>query len=427
MQDDGRPAAPLDVFERLESGVRSYIRAFPAVFASARGHTVWDVGGRSYIDFFSGAGALNYGHNHPRLKGELMDYIARDGIAHSLDMGTAAKAEFLEAFQQLVLEPRGLEYRIMFPGPTGTNAVESALKLARKATGRHLVVGFTGAFHGMTLGALSASGNRFKRRGAAVPLTGAVSMPYDGYFGPGVDTVDCLRRYLEDDGSGLPLPAAVIYETVQGEGGLHSARDQWVRRLAEVCRRHGVLLIADDIQVGCGRTGPFFSFESAGVRPDIVCLSKSISGYGLPMALTLVRPDIDVLSPGEHNGTFRGNNLAFVTAAAALRAFWSGDGLQREVQSKAARIRAGLARCAAGVPELRPEIRGRGLIQGLALGEPGRAERVCRAAFERGLILETSGARSDVVKLLPPLTIDPAALDRGLDILGEAVGACAAA
>ncbi len=417
--------AELGVFESLESEVRSYIRAFPTVFTTAREHRLWDVQNRCYIDWFSGAGALNYGHNNPILKEALLRYIAEDGIAHALDMGTAAKAEFLQCFHDLILAPRGLEYRVMFPGPTGTNAVESALKLARKVTGRQSVVGFTHAFHGMTMGALAVSSNRYKRRGAGVSLHDAVCMPYDGFLGEGVDTIECLARYLDDAGSGISLPAAVIVETVQGEGGLYAARDQWMRDLVRLCRDRGILVIVDDIQVGCGRVGPFFSFEPAGIRPDLVCLSKSISGYGLPMALTLIRPDLDQWSPGEHNGTFRGNNLAFVTAAIALRSYWTDDALTREVRRKAAEIHARLTDLARRFPQLEAEVRGRGLIQGLACGVPGKAEEICRAAFDRGLIVETSGADSQVVKLLPPLTIDGSALRRGLDILEDSVRACA--
>jgi diaminobutyrate-2-oxoglutarate transaminase len=408
---------PMEVFERLESQVRSYIRAFPTVFTVARGAFLWDVRGRRYIDFFAGAGALNYGHNEPRLKEALLRYLAEDGVAHALDMGTAAKAEFLETLESLILEPRGLPYRVMFPGPTGTNAVEAALKLARKVTGRAGVVGFTHGFHGMTLGALAASGNRRKRRAAGLPLQGAVAMPYDGFLGGGVDTVAVLRRYLEDDGSGLDRPAAVLVETVQGEGGVDTGSEGWLRRLAALCREHGVLLIVDDIQVGCGRTGPFFSFEPAGLRPDMVCLSKSISGFGLPMSLLLVRPELDVWEPGEHNGTFRGNTLAFVTATAALRAYWSDGRLSREVARKAAHLERRLAGWVEAFPGLRAEVRGRGLIQGLACPEPGVAEAVCRKAFERGLVVETSGAEGRVVKILPPLVIDDADLEEGCAIL----------
>lgn len=408
------------VFQRVESEVRSYCRSFPAVFTRAEGSTVWDTRGHSYIDFFAGAAALNYGHNPAQLKQKLMEYIAGDGITHSLDMSTVAKARFLERFEAVILKPRGMDYKVMFPGPTGTNAVESALKLARKVTGRHTVISFTNAFHGMTLGSLATTGNAFKRQGAGVPLNHVVRMPYDNYLASTADSLRYLRAFLADSGSGIDKPAAVILETVQGEGGINVASFEWLKGIEAICREWGMLLIVDDIQVGCGRTGPFFSFEPAGLQPDIVCLSKAISGYGLPMALTLIRPEIDCWEPGEHNGTFRGNNHAFVTAAEAL-GFWETDLLSRETERKGLKVRAFLEGVATEHPELGAQVRGQGLIQGIAIGVDGLANRICRSAFDRGLIIETSGPNDEVIKLLPPLVIDDATLGQGLEILAAAV------
>lgn len=412
--------------EQHESTVRSYSRAFPAVFTTARGHTVWDDQGREYVDFFSGAGALNYGHNDAAMKRRLIEYLEEDGISHSLDMATAARGRFLERFQAVVLGPRDMDYRVMFPGPTGTNAVEAALKLARKITGRRTVISFTNAFHGMTLGALAVTGNEFKRKGAGTDLDDSVFMPFNHFFGEennGLASLDYFETMVSGGGSGVDQPAAVIVETVQGEGGINAADFDWLKRLEEICRRQDILLIVDDVQAGCGRTGPFFSFEPAGIEPDFICLSKSISGYGLPLALTLIRPQHDHFAPGEHNGTFRGHNPALVTATEALR-FWDDDALERATAARAAIVEAGLTTIVDNRPELDGEVRGRGLMQGIAVGPEGLAERICMAAFERGLIIETSGPRSEVVKLLPPLTIDEAGLRRGLSILAEAIEAC---
>ena len=417
-------AVSADVFAELESEVRSYCRAWPTVFTRAQGARIEDESGRSYIDFFAGAGALNYGHNPPQMIAALIDYLQSGGILHSLDMSTAAKRDFLLRFDELILAPRGMRYRVQFPGPTGANAVEAALKLARKVTGRRTVVSFTNAFHGMTLGALAVSANPFKRDGAGVPLEYAATAPYDGQLGD-ADTIETLDAMLTDDPA-----AAVIVETVQGEGGLHAASDGWLQRLEECCRRHGALLIVDDIQAGCGRTGAFFSFEPSGVSPDIITLSKSISGLGLPLALTLIRPELDIWKPGEHNGTFRGNNAAFVTATAALK-HWRDDArtpartpaLTQTVERKAARIRAELEAICAEQEQLRGALRGRGLLQGLHTPIPGLADHIAAAAFERGLLVETSGADADVVKLMPPLTIDDAELGRGLEILRASAAA----
>ncbi|GIM45806.1 diaminobutyrate--2-oxoglutarate transaminase [Collibacillus ludicampi] len=419
---ENRPSS-LQVFEELESEVRSYCRSFPALFAKANGYQLWDVEGKQYIDFFAGAGALNYGHNNMRMKEKLIQYLINDGITHSLDMATKAKEMFLQRFHEVILKPRGMNYKVMFPGPTGTNSVESALKLARKVTGRETVMSFTNAFHGMTIGSLSVSGNKFKRKGAGIPLQNSVTMPFDRYFGDEIDTVSFIERFLEDNGSGVSLPAAIILETVQGEGGLHAASFHWLKRIRDICDRWKILLIVDDIQVGCGRTGTFFSFEPSGIQPDIICLSKSIGGYGLPMALTLIRPEIDIWEPGEHNGTFRGNNLSFVTATEALR-YWETDAFSKEIKDKGEKIRHFLHDLVQNHPELEGEVRGRGLIQGIACGVEGMAENICAAAFERGLIIETSGPENEVVKLLPPLIIDEAGLTKGFEILDESIKKC---
>ncbi|HET9874514.1 MAG TPA: diaminobutyrate--2-oxoglutarate transaminase, partial [Mycobacterium sp.] len=401
----------MSIFESLESEVRSYCRSWPVTFDRASGCHLWDVDGREYLDFFAGAGALNYGHNHPDLKGPLLDYLTADRVVHSLDMHTVAKAEFLERFEEVILKPRGLDYKVQFPGPTGTNAVESALKLARKITGRESVISFTNAFHGMTLGSLSVTGNSMKRGGAGIPLVHATPMPYDNYLDGVTPDFIWFERLLQDSGSGLNDPAAVIVETVQAEGGINVARLEWLQGLADLCRRHELLLIVDDVQMGCGRTGPFFSFEAAGIVPDIVCLAKSISGYGLPMALTLFRPELDVWEPGEHNGTFRGQNPSFVTAAAALN-FWTDNRLEKAVLRKGEQVQRAL--CEMVDPLDGVQARGRGLIHGVAFERPELAGAVCKQAFDRGLLMETSGPEGEVAKVMPPLVIDDHELARGL-------------
>ena len=409
------------IFDQLESEVRSYSRSWPAVFATASGAWLRDEDGNEYLDFFAGAGALNYGHNNAVLKDALVDYLVGDGLTHSLDMETVAKRELLQSFRDLILEPRGLDYKVQFPGPTGTNAVEAALKLARKVTGRESVISFTNAFHGMTLGALSVTGNSMKRAGAGIPLVHATPMPFDNYFDGEMADFHWFARVLDDSGSGLNRPAAVIVETVQGEGGVNVARPEWLRALADLCRSREILLIVDDVQMGCGRTGPFFSFEVAGITPDIVTLSKSIGGYGLPLALVLFRPELDVWAPGEHNGTFRGNNPAFVTATAALREYWSDDRLEAATATKAERVEEALA----GIADQFDGVttRGRGLVQGLVFRDASQAGKVCQTAFDHGLLLETSGPSDQVAKLLPPLTITDDELEHGLAIIADAVAA----
>lgn len=405
------------IFTRRESRVRSYSRSFPSVFARAVGAYIYDTAGRAYLDFLSGAGSLNYGHNHSALQEALIEYLREQGIAHSLDLHTTAKARFLEAFEELILKPRALGYVMQFTGPTGANCVEAALKLARKTTGRTQIVSFTNGFHGVTLGALAATGNSHHRNAAGVGLNDVIRMPYDGYLGAGIDSLDYFEKCLLDPSSGISKPAAVILETVQGEGGLNVASIAWLRRLEALCHKHGMLLIVDDIQAGCGRTGTFFSFEPSDIRPDLVTLSKSLSGMGLPLAVTLIRRDLDIWEPGEHNGTFRGNNHAFVTAAATLKHFWSTDAFSADVRRKAHIVTDRLSSMVKTYGGEQLAIKGRGLMQGLACKDPAHAAAVSRAAFQRGLIIETSGPHDEVIKCLCPLVIEDSDLHRGLELL----------
>lgn len=412
----------MKIFEEIESEVQSYARSFPRVFHRALGAHLYDQEGNKYLDFLAGAGTLNYGHNNPIFKEELVKYIMEDGITHGLDMHTKAKGEFLEAFKEHILVPRGLEYMMQFTGPTGTNAVEAALKLARNVTGRENIISFTNGFHGCSLGALSVTGNSHHRGAAGLSLGAGVStVPFDGYLGEGIETTEYLDKVLSDSSSGVDMPAAVIVETVQGEGGINVASYGWLQNLEAVCKKHGVLLIIDDIQAGCGRTGTFFSFEDAGITPDIITMSKSLSGYGLPFAVVLMRPELDEWKPGEHNGTFRGNNHAFITAAAAIRHYWTDEKFAAEIVEKSAIVSHRFKKISDryGVTKLQPK--GRGMMQGLACRDGETADEIGRACFERGLIIETCGNRGQVVKVFCPLTIEKAELMRGLDILTDAI------
>ncbi|AMB59478.1 diaminobutyrate--2-oxoglutarate transaminase [Microterricola viridarii] len=418
----------LEIFDRIESEVRGYIRSFPVVFDSARGSTLTTADGQNYLDFFAGAGVLNYGHNNPLFTQALIEYLQRDGIIHGLDMATSAKRAFLEAFEARILKPRGLDYKVQFTGPTGANAVEAALKVARQATGRSNVVAFTNGFHGLSLGALAATSNKKYRDAAGTSLDNVTRLPYDGYLGAGVDTLDLFEKMLDDTGSGLDLPAAVIVETVQGEGGINVASSAWLQRLRAITAARGILLIVDDIQAGVGRTGGFFSFEESGIVPDLVTVSKSISASGLPMSLVLMRREVDVWKPGAHTGTFRGNNLAFITARAALDVYWADTTFMDELARKSELLRSELAQIAAEYPEIEFTVRGRGLMYGIASTKhPELAGQVSAHAFTLGLVIETSGARDEVLKFLPALTITNEELLAGLAIVRASLAAVLAA
>jgi diaminobutyrate-2-oxoglutarate transaminase len=370
----------MDIFSRMESNVRTYCRHFPAVFGSAQGCWMTTNDGRRYLDLLCGAGSLNYGHNNPVIMDRVSEYIRNGGVVHSLDLHTVAKADFLQVFNDTILAPRHLDYKVQFPGPTGTNAVEAALKLARKVTGRSGIAAFVGGYHGMTLGSLAATTSPTARAAAGVPLDHVSFLPYQGD------------------------PGAI-----------------WIRRLADLCKELGMLMIVDDIQAGCGRTGTFFSFEELGIVPDIVLLSKSLSGFGAPFSIVLMRPELDVWQPGEHNGTFRGNNLAFVGATAAIQHYWSDSAFSAGIQVRSDLIQDCLSKVANSLPAGAAKIKGRGLLIGIKFNDPTIATAVSERAFEHGLIVETCGRYHHVLKLLPPLNISLEDLQLALDIITEAI------
>ncbi|MFG1678326.1 aspartate aminotransferase family protein [Micromonospora sp. NPDC049282] len=416
-------ANDFSVFEELESDVRIYCRKFPVVFHRAKGAEMYAEDGRTFIDFFCGAGTLNYGHNNEYIKRRVTDYLTGDGLMHGLDMHTVAKRDFLSTFAEIVLGPRDLDVKVQFCGPTGTDAVEAALKLARKVTGRTGFFAFTGAYHGMSRGSLGVTGGLRARRAGGVTGQDVTFVPFEeGPLGS-FDSISLIERLLDDPSSGVARPAAVIVEPMQMEGGMYPASPQWLRRLREVTERYGVLLILDEIQAGCGRTGTFFCFEQAGITPDIVTVSKSIGGYGLPLSLTLLRRDLDVWEPGEHTGTFRGNQLAFVAATAACE-LWQQTQFNTDravAAHRLQRFREEVVRACPGV-----DVRGLGMALGIDLGRDGgsgRAERVQRYAFDHGVVVELCGRHDEVVKVLPPLNIDIPRLDRGLRVLRDALDA----
>jgi diaminobutyrate-2-oxoglutarate transaminase len=410
-----------DIFVALESEVRSYCRCFPATFSSAKGAHVLAEDGTTYIDFFCGASSLNYGHNNDRIKKHLVTYLQDDGVMHALDMHTTAKREFLARFRDVILLPRGLTYKTQFCGPTGSDAVEAALKLARRVTGRSGIIAFSGAYHGMTAGSLAATGSARARNAYGVPLHGTSFLPFESGPWGSFDSIDLLSKILSDASSGIGVPAAVIVEPIQMEGGIYPASGPWLRRLREITSEYGILLIADEIQAGCGRSGTFFCFEQAGITPDLVTLSKSISGYGLPMSIVLMRPELDAWLPGEHTGTFRGTQLSFVAAAAALE-FWEDPAFLAHLDDSGRRLRDFGESMGAADPRL--QIRGRGMVLGIDMREAGghpRAADAQQACFADGLIVELCGREDEVIKVMPPLTVDSAVLEAGLGILRAAV------
>lgn len=408
-----------EVFESTESEVRSYCRKYPVEFSKAKNAEIFSVDGERYIDFLAVAGSMNYGHNNPEIKAKIVEYLSEDHIINALDMYTQAKEEFLQTFKEKILEPRNMNYKVMCCGPTGTNAIEAALKLVRKNTGRSGVIAFSGAFHGMTMGSLSMTTDRTSREGACVPLGHVTFAPYDGTL----DSIAYLKWILEDDHSGVDKPAAIFLETVQAEGGINVASVEWLQEIRRICTENDILMVCDDIQVGNGRTGTFFSFERAGIQPDMIVLSKSISGFGMPMALLLMRPELDIFRPAEHNGTFRGNQLSFVGGTAGINYFVDhhlDDEVKRKEKIVARYIEEEILPL-----DSRLSYRGMGLMWGIDFGKinPALALEAVHEGFDRHIIMEVAGRKDGVLKLMPPLTIEDEVLKEGLAIVKASVEA----
>ena len=406
------------IFNEVESQVRSYCRKFPVEFSKARNSELFAKDGTRYIDFLDVAGSMNYGHNNPYIKKAILDYLADDTIINALDLYTDAKADFLLTLKRQILEPRSLNYKVMCCGPTGTNAIEAALKLARKNKKRTNVLAFSGAFHGMSLGSLAMTTDQTSREGAGVPLTNVTFVPYENKR---IDSIEYIRHMLEDDHSGVALPAAIFVETTQAEGGINVSSTDWLKELRKICDEYDILLVCDDIQVGNGRTGYFFSFERAGIVPDMVVLSKSISGFGMPMALLLMRPELDIFRPAEHNGTFRGNQLSFVGGKAGIE-FFVKHHIDKEVRRKALVVDEFIKKEILPL-DLRLSHRGIGLIWGIDFMaiDASKALDCCHECFNRGLVIELAGRHDSVLKLMPALTIEDEILKEGLNIIKESV------
>ena len=398
----------------IESEVRSYCRAFPGTFTTARRSRMRTSDGRECIDLWSGAGALNYGHNDPDIVGAAIDYLQRGGIVHPLDINTEAKRRFLDSLGRIVLVPRNLPHRVQFTGPTGTNSVEAALKLAYLVTSRERVICFENAFHGVTMASLIVGDIPDVKRGAVRGESFAMRYPFATTEESAQETIRQIEQDLErcDEHS---LPGAVITEIVQGEGGLDIAHPAFLSGIERLCRKYEMLLIVDEVQSGCGRTGRFFAFENRIQSPDIVCLAKSISGLGLPLGIVLLKPELDVWQPGQHNGTFRSNALSLVAGAASLEK-WSNRDFLSAIETNADLLSDRLRRIgkALSIPVV-----GEGLMQGLRFEVANEAAWNQCELYRRGVVIERCGPEHRVLKCFPALNIPHEDLDEALSLIAD--------
>ncbi|MCX5400202.1 diaminobutyrate--2-oxoglutarate transaminase family protein [Streptomyces sp. NBC_00102] len=443
---ESAPAAPPAAHEGIlrrqslrESAARTYARSLPIVPVRARGLTIEGADGRRYLDCLSGAGTLALGHNHPVVLEAIRKVIDSGAPLHVLDLATPVKDAFTTELFATLPGELARDARIQFCGPAGTDAVEAAFKLVRAATGRTGLLAFTGAYHGMTSGALDASGGAKDVRVTRLPFPQDYRCP----FGIGGDrgaeiAAHWTRHLLDDPKGGVPAPAGMILEPVQGEGGVNPAPDAWLRRMREITAERSIPLIADEVQTGVGRTGRFWAVEHSGVVPDVMVLSKAIGG-SLPLAVIVYRSSLDLWRPGAHAGTFRGNQLAMAAGAATL-AYVRENGLAERAAELGERMLGRLRELAAHHPSI-GNVRGRGLMIGVELvdpeaapehdggappADPAFAVAVQQECLRRGLIVELGGRHDAVVRLLPPLTLTDeqatAVLDRLADALQAAEG-----
>lgn len=404
----------MQVFEEHESEIRAYCRAVPTVFTSSSNAVMKDEEGKEYVDFFAGAGVLNFGHNNQQMKDAVVEFIQRDGVIHSLDMFTDVKRDFIKTFVEVVLKPRGWEDRkLQFTGPTGTNAVEAALKLARKVTGRTEVVAYNRGFHGMTLGALACTANNAFRSSSGVPLTNVIRDTFND-----MDALAKLRQKLEDTGSGLMPPAAFLVEPVQAEGGVRPATKEWLQGVQKLANDTGALFILDSIQCGCGRTGSYFSFDDLDVDPDIIVLAKGLGGLGTPIGMLVNKPEFDkAWGPGQHTGTFRGQGISFVAGKVGLE-YFKDEAFNEATKKKGVIIRENLDALQNQFKDT--VIRQKGMMIAFEVKTAALAKEITTKCFQKGLIVGACST-GEIIKFIPPLTIEEDTLQKGMNIFKEAV------
>lgn len=426
-----------------ESNARTYPRRIPLVLHKAHGIYLQDSRGQVFIDCLAGAGTLALGHNHPVVVEAIRRALASGLPMHTLDLTTPVKDAFVQELFDCLPSELARGVRIQFCGPTGADAVEAALKLARTATGRHTILSFQGAYHGMTLGTLSVSGNLGPKTPLGALLAGTHMLPYPhdyrcpfGLAGQaGVDAnLHYLRHLLSDPESGVTAPAALILEPVQGEGGVIPASEAWLRGVRALTAEQRIPLIVDEIQSGIGRTGKMFAFQHADILPDVMTLSKAIGG-GLPLSVLLYREHLDVWQPGAHAGTFRGNQLAMAAGTATL-AFIKAEGLIEHAAAVGDRLCRHLLQLKSEFAWI-GDVRGRGLMLGMEIVDPGgipdsqghppadgqQARLFQQSCLRRGLILELGGRHGATVRLLPPLIISAAEVDFVAEVLHQAAQA----
>lgn len=421
----------LDFQSTYEGSAVSYPRGMPMALKRTRGATVEDVDGNIYIDFFGGAGVMNVGHSNPTVLEAVSEQLSQ--LTHSLDIPSKPRKSLIETLLSLLPDPLN---KIFFGGPTGSDAVEAAMKLAKYNTRRHPMIAFEGAYHGMSAGSLSlSSGLSFKED--FLPLIPEVHFaPYAYCYrcafaqNPESCDLECVKymeHVLEDPHSGVGKPAAIIVEAIQGEGGSIVPPEKFLTGIRETCSRHDIVMIVDEIQAGLCRTGQMFAFEHSGIEPDIITLSKGLGGLGFPISCIAYKDVLDKWPAGKHIGTFRGNVIAYTAGAAALRFMVEND-LAEHSLNLGEKMLSWLKDIEKDSPIV-GEARGKGLMLGIELVKdkaskkpaPDFAQRVRTICHQHGLLVEIGGHYSNVVRFLPPLVLTEELAKKGIEIFADSI------
>ncbi|AWK43828.1 diaminobutyrate--2-oxoglutarate transaminase family protein [Photorhabdus laumondii subsp. laumondii] len=412
-----------------ESSAVSYPKRIQISLEKGNGCYVQDIDGNVFIDFLSGAGSLPLGHSHPELIAEVNAQVSK--LCLGLDFPTPAKELFTEAHLSMLPESLRNKYKIHFCGPTGADAIEAAIKLAKIATGADEIISFRGGYHGCTHAAIAVTGNRSMKKNILGKMPGVHFFPYGSESQSSEswvlnsDHLDAglyLESALNDANSGLGNIAAIILELIQGEGGVYSAQKSFVDSIIRVSKTYSIPVIIDEIQTGCGRTGTWYAFEQYGIEPDIFVTSKGTSGIGLPSSLMFYKKDFNNWTSGIHIGTFRGNQLAFASGTKAIEII-KRDNLLENVKQRSIQIKKHLAALKNNF-NIIGEIRGKGLMLGVEIlnASTGKAceitaKHIQKIALNKGLITELGGRNDTVLRILPPLNVSSDTIEEAIEIL----------
>ena len=415
----------------IDSSAVAYPKSVPIALDAARGATVRDVDGNVFLDFFAGIGVLNVGHANPYVMEAVDEQL--HSLAHSIDFPTEARLDLIEKLDEIAPGDLSGSNRVVFGGPTGSDAIEGSIKLAKYNTGGQGMIAFRGGYHGSTSGALTLTAKTGFKEHYTPLLSEAVHLPYPYPFRQNKsedeaveDALAEVRATLEDPYGGLANPAGIWVEPIQGEGGVIAPPDGFLPGLKELAEDNGIPLIVDEIQTGFGRTGEWFASDHYDVTPDAMTMAKALGGVGLPLSGMLYHEDLDTWEAGGHVGTFRGHAPAMRAGTAAIE-YIQEQNLLEHARTLGEYIRSRFREVAADEPMI-GEVRGKGLFIGVEFVEPesGRpqsdvVDAIQTYCYEHGVLVWKAGRGNSVLRLIPPLVLTREQAEIGVDIIVDGI------